>query len=48
MDVGWWMGVEAFELMPCVVVLGMRDSPFLDSEVLELRYEGELQLERLA
>ena len=36
-----------FELMPCVVVLGMSDSPFLESEVLELRYESELWLERL-
>jgi hypothetical protein len=48
MDVGWWMRVEAFEPMPCVVVLGMSDSPFLESEVLELRYEGELRLEQLA
>jgi len=37
--------VEAFEPMPCVVILGISDSPFLESEVLELRYEGELQLE---
>ena len=39
--------MEAFEPMPCVVILGMSDSPFLESEVLELRYEGELRLERL-
>jgi hypothetical protein len=39
--------VKAFEPMPCVVVLGMSDSPFLESEVLELRYEGELRLEQL-
>jgi hypothetical protein len=33
--------------MPCVVILGMSDSPFLQTKVLELRYEGELRLERL-
>ena len=31
--------------MLCVVILGMSDSNFLASEVLELRYEGELKLE---
>ena len=34
-----------FQAMLCVMILGMSDSTFLASEVLELRYEGELRLE---
>ena len=33
--------------MLCVVMLEMSDFTFLASDVLELRYEGELWLERL-
>jgi hypothetical protein len=31
--------------MPFIVIFGMIASPFLESEVLELRYEGRLWLE---